>query len=234
MTTLVDLGLGLGSAGLATDVFALSDDNDTQMAGRIGGWVLLSTFVASAVYGTYVTIECQSSEPGRLRRAEQAQRLTPAKVASFPGQVLQFQFGTTPEVAARACVAARGTFEPGAAYSLCRSPARSLARPDARLEFPTGPLSRVTLVYPTTPETLQTTLAQIESQAASYYGQPRSGPNTWPAACVSKGAVQCLKDGELPGRAFWGFPDGDIELRPSLDSESPLVELRYTRYEPGG
>ena len=231
---LVDIGVGVGAAGLATDVVALSDERDTQRAGRITGWVLLSTFAASAVYGAYVTIECQSSAPGELRRSEQAQRLTPVKVAGFPGAVLQFQFGTTADVAARACVAAKGAFEPGASYSRCRSTAPSLAHPDVRLEFPARQLSLISLVYPATPETLQATLAQIEGQAVSYYGQPRSGPNPWPATCASNGAVQCLKDGELPGRAFWSFPNGDIELRPALDSESPLVELRYTHYEPGG
>jgi hypothetical protein len=232
MSTLVDIGVGLGAAGLAADLFALSDDYDTRRAGRIGGLVLLSTFALSAVYRAYVTVECQSSSPGSLRRAEQAERFRPRKVAGFAGEVLQFQFGAPTDVAARAWVAAGGGFEPGYAYSLCLSPARSLARPDVRLEFHSGPLSRVTLVYPTTPDSLQATLAHIEAQAQSYYGHPRSGPTAWPASCVSSGAVQCLKEGELPGHAFWSFTDGDIELRPSLDGDMPLVELRYTRYDP--
>jgi hypothetical protein len=160
-------------------------------------------------------------------------RLAP-KAAGFPGQVLQFQFGVTAEAAGQACVGAKGSFEPGASQSLCRSPAPSLARPDVRLEFAGHELNRVSPVYPTTAETLRATLQQIASQATSYYGQPRTGPNPWPATCASDGAVRCLQSGELPGRAFWGFSNGDIELRPSLDGERTIVELRYSRYEPGG
>lgn len=232
MSTLLDIGLGIAATGFAADLFAFSDDPDTQRAGRIGGFAVLGMFTASAVYGAYVTVECQSSWPGSVRRAEQAERLSRPPKVGFPGQVLQFQLGATTDAAARACSASGGTFEPGQAHSLCRSPARSLARPDARLEFHSGSLSRVILVYPTTPDTLQATLAQIEAQAVSYYGPPRSGPNAWPASCVSSGAAQCIKDGELPGRAFWSFSDGDIDLRPSLDGDMPLVELRYTRYDP--
>jgi hypothetical protein len=230
--TLVDIGLGVGAAGLAVDVFALSSDPGTRGAGQIGGWVLLSTFAASAIYGGYVTARCHSAAPGNARRAEQARQLASPKLAGFPEAVLQFQFGATMETVARACVAGGAGFEAGQGHSVCRSPARSLARPDARLEFQGGPLSRVTLVYPTTPETLRTTLAQIHAQAVSYYGQPRSGPNAWSSACASNGAVQCLKDGELPGRAFWSFVGGGIELRPAIEGEGLSVELRYTRYDP--
>jgi hypothetical protein len=227
---LADIGLGVGSAGLATDVFALSDDPDTARAGRIGGWVFFGTFAASALYGSYVTIKCQSSLPGERQRAKQAEQLAPAKGVSFPTAVLQFQFGASADVADRACVTARGTFASAPDHSLCRSPSPSLARPDARLEFRAGELTRITLVYPATAETLQAALTQIERQAASYYGQPRSGPNPWTSTCVSN-AAQCLQDGELPGRAFWSFANGEIDLRPSVESGSPNIELRYTRYE---
>jgi len=231
---LTDIGAGLGAAGLATDVFALSNDSDTQKAGRITGWVLLGTFAASAVYGTYVTIECQSSAPGDQRREEQARALAPTKAASFPGQVLQFQFGTAADAAIRACASVNGKFEPGASSSFCRSPALSLARPDVRLEFAGRELSRISLIYPATAETLRSTLNQIANQAIGYYGQPRSGPKPWPPGCASDGALQCLESGEQPGRAFWGFSDGDIELRPLLDGERLFVALRYSHHEPGG
>jgi hypothetical protein len=228
---LVDIGLGLGAVGLATDTFALSDDRDTQLAGRITGWTLFGTFAASALYGGYVTLSCSSSSPADRQRAKERERLAPAKAAGFPSAVLQFQFGTRPDVASRACVATQGAFEAAAAASICRSPSPSLARPDARLEFRAGALSSITLVYPTTTETLRATLAQIGGQAASYYGQPRSGPTPWSPTCASN-AAQCLKDGELPGRAFWSFANGEIELRPSLEQDSPHVELRYALYDP--
>jgi len=226
-----DLAVATNGVLWATDTLYGNDFGKVQ---HVTGWVTAGVFGGSAIYGLYVAIACQSLASQAAPRESAAVQPVPVKRSGFPDSVMQFRFGSSAAQASQSCAGAGGTFEAQGGLSLCRSPAPSMARPNVQLEFRLGELSRISLLYPAPAEQLRPSFEKVLSQAELYYGSPQSGPAPWSPTCTGASASQCLQAGERPGRTVWTWSLGEIELVPSIASDSTLVELRYTRYDHSG
>jgi hypothetical protein len=194
---------------------------------RTYGYTSMIVFGVSALYGFTTEMRCATA--AQHLEAEAAGRAAPQRTG-FPAGISGFGFGNSPAQALEACSASGRQWQAKGATALCSTPMKSTKKPDAALEFRTGSLTTITLVFQPSASSLNRDYDSIEASLQGMYGPPQVARAALGAQCAA--LAECLGDGERPRGPVWHWPSGSIELAPTLRDGVPVLELRYVRESP--
>jgi hypothetical protein len=199
---------------------------------RAGGYAVIGLYGLSAIYGYITEVQCSS---WRERRAGgDTAREKPALPGrpGFPGSVFGFGFEMQRPKAAQLCASKGQEWHLEGTTGLCQSPNEGAGKPDLRLEFRMGVPAQITVIYRAPPSVLNKSYGALFASLRDMYGPPQVAPTRVSAAC-EKSLSQCLENDEHPTGPVWHWAGGTIELTPVWQEDHALLELRYTREEPG-
>jgi hypothetical protein len=220
-----------GVADIVTSDQRLKDDPSNKGLYETIGWFgIASVAIAtpSLIYGLWVAGQCRK-EPASGEEANQAVGATRRKF-DFPTALNGFAFGSDSKSAERVCFTQGDTLEADQNSARC-VPKDPVARPTIELEYELGALTRIALVYRAQKGLINNHFDLLEQNLQSQYGTPQRHRRLSDRCIQSLG--YCLQQGETPQGAGWHFPNGNIDMLPTLEQGDPVIIIRYSR-DPGG
>ncbi|MET0592679.1 MAG: hypothetical protein ABW133_08270 [Polyangiaceae bacterium] len=220
------------NAGYQVETAGNASTHDVE---RYAGYTTMAVFGASAIYGWYAFARCSELknelEGRREYRAVQADTATaPARLAAPPDLIAGFKLGMSPEQAEQACATKQQTWQFEGAIAECRPKVGSNDQVPMLLEFQSGELRRVTVRHGVSGPELEEKYDALYSSYRSMYGSPQVDRASLQGPC-SESLVSCLKGGEHPRGAMWGWPTITIEVLAAWTGDHAALEERYTRQE---
>ncbi len=198
---------------------------------RIFGYGAMGVFGASSIYGFIVEMQC-----GNLRReikehqARRSEDLAPVR-ADLPSSVSGFTFDMRQEQAERACMEKRQEWQLEGTVAHCRPKLDAPAAQPVRLEFESGTLTRIVVLYGPLAEGLNKNYDQIYATLRGTYGAPQLDRDPLVGECGTA-LAECMKKGQKIKASVWHWPSGSIELQPVWQGDQTLLEVRYSHEDP--